>query len=356
MITLLDRYLYRRFGRNLGVILAAFVGIYLLVDFFERIDNFMEKDLPLGLAMRYFWCKVPFMAQQVAPAAVMLAGIVTVGWLQRTGELISLQAAGIRLRRVIRPVVVAGLAASLLVVALLQWVLPATMAATNRIWYQRVNASHPVGFTPQGTSFQRGRQGFYYSFGLPAADGTVRDFVYTEWDAAYGFVRQLAACEARPAGDGWLLIDGMRKTVAEEGSPRVERFQRLEVRLPEKPDDLFVPFFYEDELSLTGLWQEGEDPMRGPDARRRLHEVLSYALLGVPLLLIGLPGLVQINQRWHRDLTIAVPAACTLAFLVWGGWGLLQSLAKSGAFHYIPAAWLPHLLVGGFGFAAIRRL
>ncbi len=356
MTTLLDRYLYQRFGRSLGVVLAAFVGIYLLVDFFERIDNFLEKQESLRLAAVYFACKTPFMIQQVAPAAIMLAGVLTVGGLQRSGEMQSLQAAGIRLRRLVRPVVIAGLAASLLVVALLQWLLPPSMAVTNRIWHQRLNTSYPVGYTKYGTVFQRGRQGFYYSVGLPDARGALHDFVYTEWDDEFRVVRQFTAQEAVSKGRQWRFREGAVKRVGSGGAPQVERFSRRTVELPEGAGDLFVPVFLESELSLTGLLRRSHDPQRGEEARRLLHARLSYALLGVPLLLVCLPILLELSIRWGRDLTVAVPAACMLAFFTWGVWAGLQSLAKSGAIPYLPASWSPHLFLGGMGLVALWRV
>ena len=38
---LLDRYIFMQFFKNIMLVLAALVTIYLLIDFFERIDNFI---------------------------------------------------------------------------------------------------------------------------------------------------------------------------------------------------------------------------------------------------------------------------------------------------------------------------
>ena len=53
--------------KNLTLHLVGFVSIFFLIDFFERIDNFFERNLSLGLAMRYFLLKVPFMIEKVLP-------------------------------------------------------------------------------------------------------------------------------------------------------------------------------------------------------------------------------------------------------------------------------------------------
>ena len=40
---LLDRYLFKQFTSIMVLVLTALLAIYLLVDFFERIDDFMQK-------------------------------------------------------------------------------------------------------------------------------------------------------------------------------------------------------------------------------------------------------------------------------------------------------------------------
>jgi len=43
---LLDRYLMAQFAKNLALVICSLIAIYLLVDFFERMDNFLEAKKP----------------------------------------------------------------------------------------------------------------------------------------------------------------------------------------------------------------------------------------------------------------------------------------------------------------------
>ena len=65
-------------------------------------------------------------------------------------------------------------------------------------------------------------------------------------------------------------------------------------------------------------------------------------MLGLPLLLIS-------HQKWGRDLSIAIPLSCGLAFAAWGGWSVMQSLAKTAAINPHFAAWSVHLLIAAIG-------
>nr|MDA8165772.1 LptF/LptG family permease [Desulfobacteraceae bacterium] len=72
---LLDRYLLGQFLRNLALVLSSLVAVYLLVDFFDRIDNFLEHGKPLSLAIKYFLLKIPLIFDQIMPVCILLAGV-----------------------------------------------------------------------------------------------------------------------------------------------------------------------------------------------------------------------------------------------------------------------------------------
>ena len=64
---LLYRYILLNFIRNLGMIMVSFITIYLLIDFFEKIDNFLEKGKSLGLIVEFFLLNIPFIIEQMSP-------------------------------------------------------------------------------------------------------------------------------------------------------------------------------------------------------------------------------------------------------------------------------------------------
>ena len=60
-------------------------------------------------------------------------------------------------------------------------------------------------------------------------------------------------------------------------------------------------------------------------------------------------------QKWGRDLSIAIPASCGLAFVAWGIWGAMQSLAGAGYLHPGIAAVTVHILFAGTGIYLLRQ-
>jgi lipopolysaccharide export LptBFGC system permease protein LptF len=38
-----------------------------MIDFFERVDNFIEANVPMDLMLTYFACKIPHIGVQMLP-------------------------------------------------------------------------------------------------------------------------------------------------------------------------------------------------------------------------------------------------------------------------------------------------
>ena len=95
---LLDRYLLGQFIKYFFTVNVGFVSIYLLVDFFEKIDNFSRAGKPFALAMKFFLLNIPFIIDQIGPVLVLLSGVITLGILNHTRELTALKAGGIPLQ------------------------------------------------------------------------------------------------------------------------------------------------------------------------------------------------------------------------------------------------------------------
>ena len=357
MITLLDRYLFGQFSKNLLLVGGSLIALYLLVDFFEKVDNFVEAGQSAGLALRYLLLKVPLIVVQLMPVCLLLAAVITLGLLNQHRELLALKAGGLSLRRIIKPILAATFLFTLLNLAANQWLLPATLGTANRIWYEEVKKTKAQGIVRQGRVFYKGLEGIY-TFQRPGdSPRQLSDFNYTAWGADYTLARQLTAARATWQEGVWTLERGREKTRRPDGGYQVEPFLTSRVALPDSPDDFFIPAYRNEEIpiseSLRNAWR-GPAENRGP-ARSRLHQRLSYIFLGIPLVLLGLPVLVLINQRWRRDLSIAIPVSCILAFMAWGWWSAAQSLIRVYQLAPFLISWSLHLLAGGLGLFMLKR-
>lgn len=353
---LLDRYLMAQFAKNLVLVICSLIAIYLLVDFFERLDNFLEAKKSIGLAIQFLLLKLPFMYMQLIPVCLLLAGVITLGILNQHLEFMALMASGISVLRIIRPLLVAACLFTLLTVAIGQWLLPPTTAATNRIWYEEVKREIPKGIIRDGRTYFRGTEGIYSFIRPNPQKNEFRNFSFTAFNAEHGLITLLTADSASWENGNWLLKNGQQKQRNDKGGFSVTLFKTLSHAFAEGPEEFFVPPYKIEELSYTKLLRQAMDSkVSNHEALVEFHRRFSYAFLGIPLLLLGIPVLLSVHKTRGRDLALAIPVSCGLAFAAWGGWSATQSLATTAVLPPGIASWSIHVLTIALGCFLLKK-
>jgi lipopolysaccharide export system permease protein len=348
---LLDRYLLKQFSKNFVLVMAALVTIYLLIDFFERIDDFVENQKSFSLAVKYLVLKIPLIIEQLTPIIILLGGIIVLGLLNHHGEILALKAVGIHTFRITFPITGTAVVFTLLTLGFAEWIVPPTTANTNTILYEQVRQEKPRGILRKNRFYYKDEQGFY-SFEKPEqTDNRFDYFIFTSWDENYNLETLLTADSAFWNNGVWTFTNSRIKQRTAYGEYRVTTYTETGYPLEVRPGDFFIPEYKINELSLSDLFalsRENKGP-RGDEAWLKLLERISFIFLGIPLLMLGLPLLLIAHHKWGRDLSIAIPLSCGLGFGAWGGWSVLQSLAKADILNPHLASWSVHLLIAAIG-------
>ncbi len=362
-MNLLNRYLFNQYIKYFLTVNAGFVSLYVLIDFFEKIDDFNNGGKSLALALTYFAYSIPFVVDQLGPILILLSCIIPLGVLNHTNELTALKAGGIPLRLIIKPLIMSSLFFTFLFLAAAQWLLPVTIAKTNNIWYEQLKGKVPLGILRNNRYYYKGKNGFY-SFGWKnPKEYNFQNFSYSKWSDNHNIQTLITADSANWDHNNhrWILKQGQIQQKETDSDYSITNFTRKMFYLPEQPEDFLVPVNKSAEQSLTDLYQavfRADVEYERRKAWTRFLGRISYIFLGIPLLLLGLPILLITYKKWGRDLSIAIPTSCGLAFMAWGIWGALQSLAIAGYLSPLVAATSIHVifsLTGVFLLIKINR-
>lgn len=124
-----DRYLLRLFTKVLVVCFISITGLYIVVDAFTNLDEFMgygrQEGSVLAVLSEYYSAQLPWFFDRISGVLTLIAAVFAVTWLQRTRELTALLAAGIPQHRIIRPLIAAAVAVSLIAAANRELTIPA---------------------------------------------------------------------------------------------------------------------------------------------------------------------------------------------------------------------------------------
>jgi len=74
----LNRHLIKTYLGTTTTCLAAFMSIYLVIDFLERYRKFSRAEAPIADILLYFLCKIPEIVFQTTPMAVLMGTILAI--------------------------------------------------------------------------------------------------------------------------------------------------------------------------------------------------------------------------------------------------------------------------------------
>ncbi|MBN2645186.1 MAG: LPS export ABC transporter permease LptG [Desulfuromonadaceae bacterium] len=346
-MTLIQRYLLTTFGRLTMLALSAFSGIYLLVDFFEKVDDFLEHQAAPAFYLSYFLCKIPLIISQVLPLSVLLGTFLTLGSLSKSHELTAMRAGGIGLARVVLPLCVATLLLCVSHFGINEYLLPSSLQKANHILRVEVKGKSESLGKRQNLWFRDASTINHIRLALPEA-GRLHGITLYQINAANQLTVRFDADKAFFENNAWVA----NQAVIREFNPSTgqlldeKRFNRISIPLNKTPHDFAVTNGKSDELNFR-LLKELSDRLRreGLDATRYLvdmHSRLAAPLASLVMFLLAIPFALQKSRNINLALGISISVLIGVSFFV-----VQSTLMALGYSAILPpgiAAWSANLI------------
>ena len=379
--SLLDRYIARSWVQNVALVLLAFTSIYFLGEFMDLIDDIQQNKVKGRVVLHYYAFHLWQIGFTVAPIAVLVGVLVTLGLLSRRNEITAMKAGGISVYRAAGPVMGMGLLSSMLLYGMQEWILPTTnkAAALDR----NVIKGRPAQASDQ---FDRrwvlARDDRFYNFDYiveraaapdrgvaePGAGGEFSVFGFSIYDVdprAWDLRERLFARRATwNAGARTYDLDGgWRRTTGTQSSFHPFTRQRVRAigaspggeieppsyfRREEKPSDTMG--FGELGAYIASLQTRGFDVAK---LRVQLYRKLAFPMVGLVMTLLAVPFSFVVARR---GALYGIGIAIVIAIVYWAVLGIFEALGNNALLHPALAAWAPNLLFGAAGLYLILTL
>ncbi len=137
-MSFLFRYMVRNNALFLLPGLATGIGIYLVTDLFERLDNFIDAQAGFAVAASYFVYKTPLIVSQLLPVVFLLSTVVQLCLMIRSREMIALYAGGISPWVIMRALLVCGLFWAVVQLGFSQWLGVMGEQQAYRLWQEQI--------------------------------------------------------------------------------------------------------------------------------------------------------------------------------------------------------------------------
>lgn len=347
-MNLLDRYCAMEFIKYFAIIIASFVFLYLIIDFFEKIRMFISNQATIYQIASFFFFSIPMIIWQVLPTVILVASLVAFGSLSHDNEILAMKACGVSLYRISVPVIAMASLLGLFAFLLSEFVTPYTNDTANNIKRIEIQKQQTLGAFKQNQLWYRGKEGIYNFKAFDSRTASLRGITIYYLDKQLHLTKRVDAERGEWVNGRWTFYNAITSVFSPEAFPQLQAMPAIAMDIPETPDNFKTVQKDADNMGYFELRRYvREIQAEGYDATVYLtdmHSKLAYPLVNLIMAVIG----ISFAMHWERKggKTWGIAAGILIGFSYWLVFALTVSLGRAGTMPPLLAAWTADILFG----------
>jgi lipopolysaccharide export system permease protein len=357
-LDILDRYIIRKYLTTFGFTLLILTLIACVIDFSEKVDNFIREPITRFEIFQYFATFIPFINTMLVPLYALIAVIFFTSRMANDSEVISIFNAGVSFRRFLRPFMLAAGGIALVHLALTHLIVPMSNKIRVRIENKYIWKDNDKGKSDNVHLFLDPHNKVYVQ-NYRKADSTARDFRIEKLDST-GFMREIIkSSNARYLGKEkkWRLegytrrtFSGLHETFSPDNPP-------LDTALALAPED-FVQYANQNEMLTTPeLYQLIQKQRTRGAGKARKYEIELHRRTAEPftILILTLIGVAMAARKVRGGvglhLAVGIGVGAVFIFLS----RFVATIAMQPDVPVFLGVWTPNLIFGGVAAYMLSR-
>ena len=361
-MTILFRYILREYAKIFLMCFAGLMTIYLVIDFFEKIRRFLRHDSGIVYILTYFALKVPAISFQIAPFAILMATLLTLGLLSRSNEITAMRSCGISLFWITSPFLLFATGVALILLALSSTIIPLASEKAEEVRLIQIE-KNPAPLTVKATQpWARISADALMQINEVGVGGeTLRGLHLYHFDRTFRLDWMTEAAEAHYTPEGWVLSNGNQRRFQPDNTVDLVLFTEQPVDVPLIPDDFST--------SLTGnsetmTFREirnyvGRFRHEGFSFTRLLTDYygrLAFPLVTVIMVVVGIALSLRRSGVRGGSMAMGIGQAFIVGFCYWTTHSIAIALGRGGVLAPMLAGWMANLLFLSFGLYLLLKV
>lgn len=348
---ILSRYLIRTYLTTTATCLAAFISIYLVIDFLERYGKFSRAGAAATDIFLYFLSKTAEIVLQTTPMAVLMGTILAIGTLSKNSEITAMRSSGASLFQIGRPLLATAAVISLLLLLMQEFVVPLANEKMNQIEAFVLEKKAPTAVFRKDNIWHRDGNRILQAKVFSPETVTLKGITIWELGTEARPISRIDAVSARPVTGGWQLADAVTRNFSESGEVQSSKNAALFTKLDLNLNDLKNVARSAEDMGFTALRRYCKTISdNGYDATRYL--TLLYSKISLPfaalvMAFIGIPFSLRDGRSAGIGAGIVFSIIIGFSYFIINS--LLMSLGEAGALQPMLAAWTANILFAGTG-------
>ena len=338
----IDIYILRKFFSTFFFVLLLLCVVSCVIDYTTKSDDFIEHQLPWTTILHYYVCVFFYITIYLTPITAFIATIYMTARMAHHSEWIAMVAAGVRVRRILRPYVIGSISVGVASFFLVGWVIP--NFNKFRVAFEIAYIKKPFSYTAAHAHFKVGADTYFYCYRYE--EGVCRRAVLEKM-AAHGMASRMTA--ERVVWDSlqnkWLWKN-WKKRVFGPDKDTITAGESASLSLGVTPKDFGNDYGNMETLDLHELSDYIALLEKRGDENNQLYAIERAKRYIQPfvILLLTLLGVVVSARKSRQGSTFFVALGFGIAFLYVIVFRFSEVIAETGSLHPGVGVLMPNVV------------
>ncbi len=338
---IISKYIAVTWLRLMFLCQGSFVAVYLILDMMEKIPRFLRAGGAMGDILRFFVWKLPEMVGQTAAFAILMSTLLTLSLLSRNSEIIAMRSCGVSLPRISLPMLVLGVAGSLLMLINTELIVPRSYETMAKIELVDIRKKGMQAVFKRNNIWFRNDNRILQANLFDPQTKQLRGIIIWTLDTSMNPISRIDAESAAYSGGTWMLRKVELNEFVRGQGMVMKKIPAMPMALNLKIDDLRILDNNADNLSYRKLRDYSDSLEKGGYEafryRTMMHAKLAAPFSAFVMVILGIPFALRSSRSGGMALGIGASVAIGFAYHVVNA--ILLTYGRSGVLMPLVAAW-----------------
>ncbi len=349
-MTTLTKYISREFIKFFLLCQFILFSLFLVIDFVQKIDNFIERSVSKGSVFLYFFYKTPYVILQMIPVSSMISIIFLICIMKKNNEILAIRNGGLNIVRSLSPIFALTLLLSIVTFLFSELIVPYSSSRFNEIWDIEVERQDPARFYGREQIWYRSKSAIYWIKHFDINKNIMDSPTFYLFDSDFKVQKKISGKMAIWDKGIWKIEEAVIQTLENDNNYHTEKSEIYTLEIPEKPENFATRVKNPEDMSYQQLKRYTEKIKdEGYDNSIYLVDLymkITFPLISAVLALIAVPLSLMIKRG---GTPMAITAGIVICFLYLSIMSFSKSLGLSGTLPPVLSAWTANLIFSFFG-------
>ncbi len=356
MLTIIDKYLLKKYLSTFVVMLLLFVPIGIVIDVSEKVNKMIENKVPFAQIASYYLDFTIYFANLLFPIFLFLSVIWFTSKLANNTEVIAILSSGISFTRFLRPYLIGATLVSITALLAGFFIVPKANDGFNNFRYTYLRGNGIAEMRDNSNVFRQiSNDEFIYVNSYNSTAKMAFNFSLEKFkDQKLVYKITADRIKWNPKDSTYTLFNYCKRRVGDLDDQLI-KMDKKKAKFNFELEDLTPVVYIAETLSLTNLNQFIDRERKRGSSNINVYLVVLYKKYSIPIsafiLTIIAVAVASMKRRGGMGLNLAIGIGIAFTFIFIDK--IFGVLAEKSSMPPIIAVWIPNLT---FGILAIYLL